>query len=78
MDKLSPSPMLAAEHSARLPPAPEVAQLVNPNCAPTSTRLPVTLPVVQPAFPSSTPPVVKPSAFNKPPIQNMAVEGPPN
>ena len=78
MDKLSPSPMLAAEHSARLPPTPQVAQPVNPPCTPPSTRLPVTLPAVQPAFLPSNPPVVQPSAFNEPPMQNTAVEAPPN
>ena len=78
MDKLSPSPMPAAEHSARLPPTPQVAQSVNPPCTPPSTRLPVTLAVVQPAFPPSTPPVVQPSAFNEPPMQNTAVEAPLN
>ena len=78
MDKLSPSPMPAAEHSARLPPTLQVAQPVNPHCTPPSTRLPVTLPVVQPAFPPSTPPVVQQFAFNEPPMQNTAVEAPPN
>ena len=78
MDKLSPSLMMAAEHSARLPPTPQVAEPVNLPCTPPSTRLPVTLPVVQPAFPPSTPPVVQPSASNEPPMQNTAVEAPPN
>ena len=78
MDKLSPSPMPTAEHSARLAPTPEVAQPVNPPCTPPCNRLPVTLSVVQPAFPPSTPPVVQPSAFNEPPMQNTAVEAAPN
>ena len=59
VDKLSPSPVLAAEHSARLPPTPRVAQPVNPTC-----------------IPPSTPPVVQPSAFNEPPMQNTMVEPP--
>ena len=78
VDKLSPSPMPAAEHSARLPPTPQVAQPVNPPCPPPSTRLPVISPVVQPASPPSTPPVVQASASNEPPMQNTAVEAPPN
>ena len=44
VDKLSPSPVSAAEHSARLPPTPRVAQPVNPPCIPPSTP-----PVVQPS-----------------------------
>ena len=78
IDKLFPSPMLVVEHSACLPPTPQAAQLVNPPCTPPSTCLPVTLPVVQPAFPPSTPPFVQLSAFNEPPMQNTAVEAPPN
>ena len=37
VEKLSPSPMPAAEHSARLPPTPQVAQPANPPCIPPST-----------------------------------------
>ena len=77
MDK-SPSPMPAAEHSARLPSTPQVAQPVNPPCPPPSTRLPAISPVVKPASPPSTPPVVQASASNEPPMQNTAVEAPPN
>ena len=61
VDKLSPSPVPAAEHSARLPSTPRVAQPVNIPC-----------------FPPSTPPVVQPSAFNEPPMQNTTVEPPPD
>ena len=78
MDKLSPSPMPAAEHSARLPPNPQVAQPVNPPCPPPSTRLPVISPVAQPASSPPTPPLVQASASNEPPMQNTAVEAPPN
>ena len=78
MDKLSPSPMPAAEHSTRLPPTPQVAQPVNQPCPPASTRLPVISPVVQPVSPPSTTPVVQASASNEPPMQNTAMEAPPN
>ena len=77
MDKLSPSPVPAAEHSARLPPTPQVVQPVNSPSTPPSTRLPCTSPVVQSAFPPSTPPTVPPSAINEPPAQNSVVKAAP-
>ena len=78
MAKLSPSHMSAAEHSACLPPTPQVAQPVNPPCPLPSTCLPVISPVVQPASPPSTPPVVQVSASSEPLMQNTAVKAPPN
>ena len=78
MDRLSPSPVPAAGHSARLPPTPQVVQPVNPPFTPPSTRLSVTPSVVQPVLPPSTPLVVQPSAFNEPLVKNIAGEAPPN
>ena len=78
MDKLSPSPVLAAEHSVHLPPTPQVVQPVNPPSTLPSTCLPGTSPVVQPAFLPSTPLAVQPSALNELPVQNTVGEAPPN
>ena len=66
VDKLSPSPVPAAEHSARLPPTPRVAQPVNPPCI-----LPSTPPVVQPSTLNEPP--MQNTTVEPPPDQAMPV-----
>ena len=66
VDKLSPSPVPAAEHSARLPPTPRVAQPVNPPCIPPSTP-----PVVQPS--AFNEPPMQNTTVEPPPDQAMPV-----
>ena len=78
MDKLSPSPVPASEHSARLPTTPQVVQPVNSPSTPLSTRLPCASPVVQLVLPPFTPPAVQLSAPNEPSVQNTVVKAPLN
>lgn len=78
MDKPSPSPVPASEHSARLPTTPQVVQPVNSPSTLPSTRLPCASPVVQPVLPPFTPPAVQLSAPNEPPVQNTVVKAPLN
>ena len=82
MDKLSPSPVPTVQHSACLPPTPQVAQPVRPPSTPPtvqpSTCPPLTPPVVQPVLQRPTPPVVQPSALDEPLVQNAIVKAAPN